>query len=440
MGRVSQVLIAAYLAVILQTGPAAAENWPAWRGPRADGVSTETGLPVRWGKQENIVWKTKLPGVGMSTPIVWGDRVFLTSQIGRGIVEARSAKEVGVPENDGAPVSLLIHCYSVKDGKLVWERQLEPALPLPVVHPYHNLSTPSCTTDGELVYAWFGTGQILALTLDGEIRWRRSIAREHSPFTLSWGHASSPVLHGRFLYLQCDHEPVAYLLALDKRTGATIWKRDRGRDLRSYSTPVVVPVEDRFELLLNASPRLDAFDAATGEPLWHADEFPCRAPVPTPVAADGVIYTSRGFNSGPYMALRPGGRGNVSASRMLWRVPTGAPYVSSLLYYRGLLYLASEGGVVRCVDPATGGTVWVERVGGSFSASPVGAEGRIYLLDEAGDAVVLEAGRQAVVLARNSLGEPCRASPAISEGCIFIRTDFHLYCIRSPGNPGTRDR
>jgi outer membrane protein assembly factor BamB len=423
-------------ALLLACDSAAAENWPAWRGPRADGSSLETGVPLRWGRQENIVWKTKLTGLGMSTPIVWGDRIFLTSQIGRGIVEARSAKEVGVPENDGAPVTLLIQCYSASNGKLLWERRLEPVLPLPVVHPYHNLSTPSCVTDGERVYAWFGTGQILCLTLDGAVQWQRNIAAEHSPFSLSWGHASSPVLHGRLLYLQCDHEPVAYLLALEKETGKTVWKRDRGRDLRSYSTPLVIPVGNRFELLLNSSPRLDAFDAETGAPLWHADEFACRAPVPSPVLSGGVVYTSRGFNSGPYMALRPGGRGDVTG-RMLWRVPTGAPYVSSPLVYRGLLYLAAETGVVRCVDPATGASVWVERMGGAFSASPIGAEGRVYLLNDAGKTLVLEAGaRKPVILTRNDLGEPCKASPAVAHGRIYIRTDSHLYCIGSPsGHP-----
>jgi outer membrane protein assembly factor BamB len=421
-----RALLAAFVIEAIAGGPAAAENWPAWRGPRADGISNGTGLPLRWSRSENVAWKVKLTGLGMSTPIVWEDRIFLTAQIGRGIVEARSAKEAGVPENDGAPVTLLVQCYRTRDGKLLWEHRLAPALPLPVVHPFHNLATPSCATDGTRVYAWFGTGQLLCLSLDGAVEWQRNLGHEHSPFALTWGHASSPVLHGRFLYLLCDHESAGYLLALDKRTGKTLWKAERGKELRSYSTPLVVSVGERFEVVVNSSARVDAYDARTGERLWHEDEFACRAPVPMPVAAGGVIYTSRGFSSGPYMALRPG---DGSGSRLLWRVATGAPYVSSLLFYRSLLYLATETGVARCVDPETGGTIWVERLGGNFSASPVGAEGRVYLLDETGETVVLAAGRKAVILARNDLGEPCRASPAVAGGRIFIRTDLHLYCI-----------
>src|SRR5438093_1302891 len=169
-----RALLAAFVIGAIAGGPAAAENWPAWRGPRADGISNDTGLPLRWSRSENVAWKVKPTGLGMSTPIVWEDRIFLTAQIGRGIVEARSAKEAGVPENDGTPVTLLVQCYRSRDGRLLWEHRLAPALPLPVVHPYHNLATPSCATDGTRVYAWFGTGQLLCLSLDGAVEWQRN--------------------------------------------------------------------------------------------------------------------------------------------------------------------------------------------------------------------------------------------------------------------------
>jgi outer membrane protein assembly factor BamB len=189
-----------------------------------------------------------------------------------------------------------------------------------------------------------------------------------------------------------------------------------------------VAVGNRFELIVNSNPRLDAYDPETGQLLWHADDH-CRVPVPMPVSANGVLYTSRGSNSGPFMAIRPGGKGDVSQTHVLWRIPTGAPYVSSVLYYQDLLYMATEVGVVRCIDPKTGETVWVERIGGNFSASPVGADGKVYLLNEEGETVVLKAGRKCNVLARNALKEVCRASLAVARGQIFIRSDEHLYSI-----------
>ena len=177
-----------------------------------------------------------------------------------------------------------------------------------------------------------------------------------------------------------------------------------------------------------SSPRIDAYDPETGKLLWFTDGD-CKTPVPSAISANGIIFTSRGYNSGPYLAIRPGGKGDVSGSHVLWRMPTGAPYVSSLLCYQDLIYMATEVGVVRCLNPATGETIWTERVGGNFSASPVGADGRIYLLSEEGETVVLEAGKKCIVLSRNPLNEVCRASPAIAAGRIFTRSEQYLFAI-----------
>ena len=300
----------------------------------------------------------------------------MTSQIGAGIVEARSARYEGpTPASDEA-VTFVVQCFRRSDGKLVWEERIPAEKPLPPVHVFHNLSSPSCVTEGERVYAWFGTGQLIAFTLDGKVVWRRNLAQEISPFTIQWGHGSSPVIYKNFLILQCDHDPEGYLLALDRKTGKTAWKTSRGRGLRSYSTPFVVRSGDRNELVVNSNPGIDAYDPDNGELLWSIKED-CRVPVPMATEAGGIIYASRGYNSGPYMAIRPGGRGDISRTHVIWRVATGAPYVSSLLYYEDLLYLATEVGVVRCVEPKSGETIWTERVGGNFSASPVGAGGRI---------------------------------------------------------------
>lgn len=430
----------------LLAGTAFAENWPQWRGPGGRGISDERPLPSEWSASENIAWKAPLEGLGISTPVVWGDHVFVTSQIGRGILEGGShptlargeerdaerplGESRGATEEDHRVVFLL-EAFDRRDGSRLWEYRLdaEPARDeLPPVHRKHNLASPSPVTDGERVYAWFGTGQLVALDFDGKRVWGRHLAKEYAPFEINWGHASSPTLYQDLLILQCDHEPASYLLALDKRTGKEVWKVDRGRGVSSYSTPFVAPGPDRDELIVNASERVDAYDPATGKHLWYAGE-PNRFPIPVPSYEDGVLYMSRGYRSGPYMAVRTGGSGDVNRTHVLWRVPTGAPYVSSLVHYRGLIYMVNGAGVVLCVDAKTGERVWQERVGGIFTASPIAGDGKIYLLSENGETIVLAAGREPRVLARNAIGERIVASPAVADGQLFIRTDEHLLCI-----------
>jgi outer membrane protein assembly factor BamB len=266
------------------------------------------------------------------------------------------------------------------------------------------------------------------LTHEGKPVWQRHLARELGPFTISWGHGSSPALVGDLIVLLCDHEPGSYLLALDKRTGKERWKATRTKGSLSYSTPTVVRVNGSDELVVNSTTRIDAYDPSTGALLWWAGE-PHRFAVPVPAFHDGILYMSRGYRSGPYMAIRAGGRGDVAGTHVRWSVPTGAPYVSSLVYYDGLIYMASDVGVVSAIDPGNGERVWQERIPGIFTASPVAGDGKVYLTSETGDTIVLAAGREARVEARNSIGERIAASPAVAHGQIFLRTDVHLVAV-----------
>lgn len=424
----------------------AADDWPQWRGPHGTGVSSETGLPVRWGKEE-LAWKAKLAGLGVSSPVVSGDRIFVTSQSGRGTrkpgthptlargEEAKAEKPLGGAEPAGEAeakrVEFVVEAFHRKDGRRLWRHRLAAEGALPVVHDKHNLASPSPVTDGSRVYAWFGTGQLVALDVEGRPVWARNLARDFGPFDINWGHGSSPSLYGDLLLLLADHAPASYLLALDKKTGQQRWRVNRGKGLRSHSTPTVVRGPRGDELIINSSERIDAYDPKTGKLLWYAGE-PNRFPIPVPAHHAGVIYTSRGYRSGPYMAIRAGGRGDVTKTQVLWSVATGAPYVSSLLYYDGLVYMANDAGIVTAVDAATGDKVWQERVAGIFTASPVAADGKVYLLSETGEAIVMRAGRQPVVLERNVLGYRMVASPAVSNGQFFIRTDDHLLAIGKP--------
>ena len=432
----------AALATLIVTSSPGAEDWPQWRGPLLNGVSPESGLPLAWS-EETLAWSVALVGHGVSSPVVAGDRVFVTSQRGRdsrrpgthpklarndpAVAASERAMPVTEAETDGATV-FVVQSFARLDGRELWRYELEAEGELPRVHEKHNLASPSPVTDGELVYAWFGNGQLVALSLSGDEVWRRHLGREHGDFEIDWGHGSSPAVHGELLYLLCFHEPRSYLLAVDKRTGATRFRIDRGQQVRSYSTPILIPADRGHELVINSTEGLHAYDPETGALLWRAGGEH-RFGIPVPSFHDGVLYASRGYRSGPYLAMRPGGRGDVNDSHVLWQVPTGAPYVSSLLHYEGLVYMASDSGIVTCVDAATGEKVWQQRTGEIFAASPVAGDGKIYLMSETGTTIVYRAGREPEEIARNRIEGRVTASPAISGGRLFVRTDDRLVAI-----------
>ena len=418
--------------LLATAGPATAQHWSQWRGPAGLGVSTETDIAIRWSPGDNIVWQVPLEGLGTSTPIIWGDLIFLTSQIGIGPVDERGAQFPGTrPAASRRPddgVTLLVQAFHREDGRLEWEHRRSAEGRLPAVHRNHNFATPSVVTDGARLFAWFGTGQLVALDLDGRELWSRHLGRDYGPFDVLWGHGSSPQLYEDLLILQCDHPAAAYLLALDTATGEERWVVNRGRLLRAYSTPLIAPTAGGDQLIVNSSRWIDAYDPRTGEARWRAGST-VELAIAMPVYGDGVLYSTRGYASGPYLSVDTGGRGDVNATHVRWRRPTGAPYVSSLLLYRGLLYMATENGILTITNPETGDQVARTRLNGVFTASPVAADGHVYVLNEDGETVVLEAGPDARVVARNHLDERALASPAIAHGRIYIRTDLHLFAI-----------
>lgn len=409
-----------------------ADNWPQWRGPTADGISTETAVPVQWSATKNIVWKAPLQGMGTSTPIVWGDLIYVTSQRGDGpgaggrdFENAQTIKSTGA---DGG-VKFVVEAFARSDGRRVWEQVFDAGKHLPAVHLKHNLASPSCVTDGERVYAWFGTGLTAALSMDGELLWKRHLGQERTQFDIRWGHGSSPALYEDAVLLLVDHPDDSYLLAVDRKTGKDLWKVERGEGKRSYTTPFILRGATGDQIIINSNNRIEAIEPKSGKVIWHVGESN-RVPVPMPVFHDGVLYSSRGYNSGPFMAVGVDGTGNVTESKLKWRVPTGAPYVSSLLVLDGVIYMANEGGIGTAVDAASGETLWKHRFGGVFSASPVAAAGKVYLTEESGKTFVLEAGRELNIVGENDLGERTLASPAISNGYLFLRTDNHLVAVR----------
>jgi outer membrane protein assembly factor BamB len=424
----------------------AGANWPQWRGPSGLGVSAESGLPTTWSARENVAWNAALAGLGSSSPIVWSDQVIVTSQ--KGSAPGRPGSHPMLARDDpalvsrerpiggrrdeaseaGGSIELVVESFSRADGRRLWEHTFAARGPFPSLHEKHNLATPTPVTNGEHVFAWFGTGQIVALDMNGRRVWDRHLGQEYSPFDINWGHGSSPMLYRDLLILLCDHLSDSYLLALDARTGRERWKADRGSSRSSFSTPLVVSGTGGDELIVNSSERIDAYDPATGRLLWHADA-PRQTPIPSAVAHDGIVYLTRGYRNSPYLAIRSGGRGDVSSTHVLWRAPGGGSYVPSLVYSDGLLYLTNDVGVLTCADAKTGERVWQMRLDGVFFASPVAADGKVYFVSQTGETVVVRAGRTPEILARNDLGERFVASPAVAGRRIFLRSDARLFAI-----------
>lgn len=391
--------------------PASAENWPGWRGPTRTGVTSDTGIPETWSSTTNVLWKTPLAGKGTSNPVVWDDRVYLTASLGRDQSE------------------LHVLCYDRDSGNLLWRQQLWGTAPT-LFYPVSGMAAPSPVTDGAHLWAFFATGDVFCFDRDGQLLWQRALSEEYGVFENRFGASSSPLLFEDTVIVQCDHYGESYVIALDKLTGANRWKADRPGVWLSWSSPQLMPIEDRHELILIGSERLDGYDPRTGEKLWTVRGL-ARECVPTPVIGDGYLIAVSGPN-GAHYAIRPGGRGDVTDSHILWKNERGTSFVPSGILVGPRYYVADDKGVASCFDAESGKLLWRKRLDGRFTASPVSAEGKVYFTNEKGESVVLDAARREYAeLARNELGEDVYASPAISQSRLFFRTANQLICVGS---------
>jgi outer membrane protein assembly factor BamB len=389
-----------------------AENWPGWRGPHRDGTTQDRGAPLKWSADSGVRWKKALPGSGISNPIVWENRVICTS-------------------SDGAQQQdLHVVCLDRDLGTQLWHVRLWGTAPTLYHESKSSMASPSPITDGEHVFAFFGSGDLFCLDLDGRLIWQRSLAAEYGPFENRFAASSSPLLVDDSVILQCDHYGASYLLAIDKRTGKNHWKTDRPDVWLSWSSPVCVPLagSDAAELIVCGSEKIDGFDSRDGRKLWTFRGM-ARECIPTPLVVDGVIYATSG-PAGTTYALRAGGRGEVDRSRVVWSYARGNPYVPSALLTEGIYYLVDDHGIGTALDATSGKPAWRKRLEGDFTASPVAAEGRVYFTNETGMTVVIRAGATSYdELARNTIGEPVYASAAISGGRLLQRSASHLWCL-----------
>jgi len=394
------------------------DNWPQWRGPNLNGISDETGLPVAWDREKNVSWRIPMTDRSGSTPIIWGDTIFLN-----------------VAEGD----DLYLWTVGRGDGKTLWKRRLSGGN---VMMRKQNMSSPSPVTDGSAVWVMTGTGILKGFDFEGTELWTRDLQQEYGAFGLNWGYASSPLLYKDSLFVQVLHgmktEDPSYVLRIDKTTGRTVWRVERPTDAirespDSYTTPALLEYNGKVEIVITGGDCVTGHDLETGEELWRADGLnpqnnPAYRIVASPVVSGDIIYAPSRVR--PLLALRAGGRGDVTESHLLWSFDNG-PDVPSPVTDGTYLYIVNDRGVVFCLDAGTGETVWgPERIPpGTYSSSPVLADGRIYVTNEDGVTTVFRAGPEFEILAENDVGEYTLSSIAVSRGQIFLRTSEWLYAI-----------
>ena len=395
-----------------------AGNWPQWRGPSLNGVSDEKNLPVRWSKEENITWRLAMPSRSGSTPIIWGEDILLN-----------------VADGD----NLEAWCVNRNDASIRWKRPLAAGN---YKINKQNMSSPSPVTDGKTVWFLTGTGILKAFDFSGKELWSRDIQKDYGKFGLNWGYGSSALLHEGALYVPVLHgmktDDPSYLLKIDAKTGKTIWKQDRPTNAisespDSYITPALLRSGSNTEIVLTGGDVVTGHDPASGKELWRADGLnPTNSPVnriiASPLVNDGIIYAPTRIR--PLLALKAGGRGDITKSHLLWTFNNG-PDVPTPVTDGQYLYLPNDRGIVWCVDARTGKEIYGgQRIKPAiYSSSPVLADGKIYISNEEGLTTVIKAGPQFEILAENALGEYILSSPAISDGQIFIRTEQAVYCV-----------
>jgi len=396
----------AALALLAQAAPPA--SWPGWRGPAADGHSAEKDLPQKWS-DESVEWKTALKGAGQSSPVIWGERIFLTQALERGRQR-------------------VVLCIDRRTGKIEWEKVAWTGDPEPS-HAMNGWASATCAVDGERVYAFFGRGGGLhCFTVDGAPVWSKNLGTFEGP----WGTAASPVLVGDLVVQNCDSDKDARLVAFNRKTGDEVWSAAREPN-RGWSTPVLIDTGTRKELVLNGHTGVIAYAPETGKELWI-----CRCPVgrgePTVTPAGGTLYAANGLATGGIYAIRPGGSGDVTATNRLWMTKkTERDTPSPIVLGDVVLLMSLRPDLLSAYETSTGNSLWRMRVGGVSSSSPVAYGGLAFIVLESGETVVVDPKAEDHIVARNKItagpGEIFRASLTPSDGQVFLRSDRTLYCI-----------
>src|SRR5689334_20030193 len=424
------------------------QNWPGFRGPGAQGVADGYPTRVDWNvdtaasKPSGVLWRAEIPGLGHSSPIVWEDQVYLATAVpktGKPSLRIGYYGDVG-PAKDNDEQRWLILCLDKKSGKKKWEQTIRTAKPATVRHEKASHANTTLVTDGKHLVAFFGADGLYCLDMKGKLLWQKDLGKINVTWhSIAWGYSSSPALYKDRLVLQCDDPNDPFVAALNLADGKELWRTSRkGACENSWASPLIYSDGARTQVVTNGYPYIVSYDLDTGKEIWRL-RGGGDIPIPTPFVADGLIVISNAHGGkAPLFAVRPTAQGDISLEEgatsnnsVVWSAPNGGSYISTPVVYNGYIYLANHNGVLRCFDFKTGEKMYEERLGNdaSCSASLVAADGKIYCPTEQGVVHVLKAGSKLEVMARNDLGEPCLATPAISQGVVYFRTSASLMAI-----------
>jgi outer membrane protein assembly factor BamB len=397
-------LASAALSIVLPS-PGAELQWPRFRGPSGQGQTNEKSLPTIWDKDgRNIVWRTKVTGFGNSSPVVWGEQIFLTS-------------------SDAKGTERYLHCFDRSTGSMRWSKQVPPRPSEPAVRDKNGYASSTPVTDGERVIAFLGTCGLVCYDFGGNLLW------QYDAFKIKTGHGpgSSPVLYKNLVILAQDQNQAdSIFIALDKRTGKLVWEAKRPKAM-TWTTPIIVHVGGRDELIVAGGETVRGYDPATGKELWVL-RGPTQEVIPAVVVGKDLLYSASGRN-GPTLGLRPGGNGDVTDTHLIWRAVRGGPHVPTPALVNGRLYTANDTGIISCLDAATGKLIYLDRVDDRFSASPVVVGDLLFFPAESGITYIVRASDSLDIVAQNDLGAPILASPAVVDGRLLLRTAEELVCI-----------
>ncbi len=438
------------------TLPAAAPakgSWPSFRGPNASGLADGQNLPDTWNgpSSTNILWKTAIPGLAHSSPVVWGDRIYVTSALSS---KGNATFKPGLygdgdASADRSPHKWMLYAIDKRTGRIAWERLAFEGPPREKRHIKSTYASASPVTDGRIVVAWFGSQGVHAFDMNGTPLWKVDLGRvdigAYDIPSYEWGPASSPIIWNDRVFIQCDTQADDFVLALDALTGKTLWKTDRD-ELPTWGTPAVISTRRGDELVTNAANFIRGYDPRTGKELWRLGGS-SKITAPTPILANDLIIVASGRGpERPIFAVRPGATGDItlptnstSSAAIAWSKTGRGPYMPTPLFYDRILYVLANNGVLDAYEVETGKEIYRQRldpVGSGFSASPVAADGKIYLTSEDGEILVIAAGREFKQLATNSMGELVMATPALSDGVMYVRSASSLFAVGRVGKAG----
>jgi outer membrane protein assembly factor BamB len=454
MRQVTPIPVCAVVCVVA-VASLSAQQWPSFRGTNASGVADGHPAPVKWNAAtgDSVLWKTPIPGVAVSSPIVWGDRVFLSTAVSGDPNEGIRTGLYGdvKPLEDQSKHSWRLFALDKRTGKVLWERVAHEGLPRTKRHPKSSQASATPVTDGQRVIVSFGSEGLYAYDLSGKLLWTRDLGVLNAGWfydpDYEWGVGSSPIIWKNLVIVQCDVQKDSFIAAFDVATGKPVWRTAR-EEIPSWATPTIFENSGRTELVTQATHFTRGYDPGTGKELWRMSGN-SEITIPTPIVGPGVVVVTNGYNIQPIYAVKPGASGDISLTKdqmqsdfVAWSAKRGGPYIPTPVIYRDQLYVCQNNGVLAAYDVRTGQRLYQERLGGtggSFSASPVAADGKIYLTSEDGDVFVVKAGPTYELLATNSMGEIVMATPAISDGILIIRGLRDVFAIGTKGTP-ERDR